>query len=96
MFDAELYREKSEVDDWKHRDPIELFYETLKANDLANDEDVAAIEAEVEAEIDEAVEFAENGTWESPDSLTRFVYSEEGPEELFPVGHADSLCRFFR
>jgi pyruvate dehydrogenase E1 component beta subunit/2-oxoisovalerate dehydrogenase E1 component len=85
MFDAELYREKSEVDDWKHRDPIELFYDYLKANDLANDVDVAAVEAEVEVEIDEAVEFAENGTWESPENLTRFVYSEEEPEDLYPL-----------
>jgi 2-oxoisovalerate dehydrogenase E1 component len=85
MFDAELYREKSEVDDWKHRDPINVFYNYLQEHDLANDEDVAAIEAEVEAEIDEAVEFAENGTWESPEELTRFVYSEEEPENLYPL-----------
>ncbi len=89
MFDAELYREKSEVDDWKHRDPINFFYNYLKENDLANDEDVAAIEAAVEAEIDEAVEFAENGTWESPDELTRFVYSEEEPEDLYPFMSPD-------
>ncbi len=41
MFDAELYREKSEVDEWKHKDPIDIFYNYLKENDLATDEDVA-------------------------------------------------------
>ena len=34
------------------------------------------IEREVAAEIDEAVAFAEAGTWEPVEDLTRFVYSE--------------------
>ena len=85
MFDAELYREKSEVEDWKHRDPIGIFFEYLKENDLANDDDLTTLEEQVEAEINEAVEFAENGTWESPEELTRWVYSEEAPEETYPL-----------
>jgi len=37
---------------------------------------VDAIEAEVAAEIDSAVAFAEAGTLEAIEDLTRFVYSE--------------------
>ena len=38
---------------------------------------MARIEAEVAAEIDEAVAFAEAGTWEPVEQLTRFVYAEK-------------------
>jgi pyruvate dehydrogenase E1 component alpha subunit/2-oxoisovalerate dehydrogenase E1 component len=31
----------------------------------------------IEKEIDEAVAFAETGTWEPVEELTRFVYSEK-------------------
>jgi 2-oxoisovalerate dehydrogenase E1 component len=36
----------------------------LLENGLIHDSDVEEIEARVDAEIAEAVEFAENGTWE--------------------------------
>jgi TPP-dependent pyruvate/acetoin dehydrogenase alpha subunit len=35
-----------------------------------------AIEARVAEEVDAAVAFAEAGTWEPVEELTRFVYSE--------------------
>ena len=37
---------------------------------------VARIESEVAAEIEQAVAFAEAGTWEPVEDLTRFVYAE--------------------
>jgi TPP-dependent pyruvate/acetoin dehydrogenase alpha subunit len=37
----------------------------------------AAIEDDVAAEIERAVAFAEAGTWEPVEDLTRFVHSEE-------------------
>jgi hypothetical protein len=35
------------------------------------------MEAEVATEVEEAVAFAEAGTWEAVEDLTRFVHSEE-------------------
>ncbi len=75
-FDAELYRDKREVEQWKERGPIKTLVEHLAAADLANADDVAAIEAEVAAEIDAAVEFARAGTLEPVADLTRFIYAE--------------------
>jgi pyruvate dehydrogenase E1 component alpha subunit len=75
MFDPELYRDKAEVEVWKKRDPIETFTGTLRARGLLEDEDLASIEKEAQAEVDEAVDFAESGTWESAETLTDFVYS---------------------
>ncbi len=77
MFDPELYRDKAEVAAWKERDPIPALEQHLRALDLITDADMAEMEAAVAAEVDAAVAFAEAGTWESVDDLTRFVHSEE-------------------
>jgi len=77
MFDAELYRDKAEVEEWKKRGPIVTFVAKLKETGLLRDADLASIEAEVEREIAAAVEFAENGTWEPLDDLSRDVYTRE-------------------
>lgn len=77
MFDAELYRDKDEVQRWKQRDPIEIFTEELRKRDLITDEDLDTLEKQVMAEVQESVDFAEAGTWEPIEDLERFVYSEE-------------------
>jgi pyruvate dehydrogenase E1 component alpha subunit/2-oxoisovalerate dehydrogenase E1 component len=76
MFDAELYRSKAEVEEWKQHDPITAFVQRLQEQGLLSDADCANIEREVAGEIDAAVAFAEAGTWEPVEDLTRFVYSE--------------------
>ncbi|MEW6281384.1 MAG: pyruvate dehydrogenase (acetyl-transferring) E1 component subunit alpha [Candidatus Eremiobacterota bacterium] len=73
MFDAELYRSKDEVQHWKERDPIHGLFLSCG---LLTQEDLEAIEREVGAEVDDAVAFAEAGTWEPVEDLERFVYSE--------------------
>jgi pyruvate dehydrogenase E1 component alpha subunit len=77
MYDPELYRDKKEVEEWKKRDPIPNFSSMLKEKGLLKEEDLARIEREVAAEVEQAVEFAEAGTWEPVEDLTRFVYSEK-------------------
>ncbi len=74
MFDPELYRSKEEVSAWMERDPIERFTEKMAG--VITSEDTTGIEEEVDAEIADAVEFAEQGSLEAIDDLTRFVYSE--------------------
>jgi len=76
MFDAELYREKAEVDEWKKRDPLIVFEESLKKMNLWSEIDTAKLEGEIKTIIDKAVEFAENGKLEPIEDLERFVYSE--------------------
>jgi pyruvate dehydrogenase E1 component alpha subunit len=75
MFDAELYRDKAEVEEWKQRDPITRLRARLAAVDLLDDDAFAAIAAEVDQEIARAAAFAESGTWEPADQLTRDVYT---------------------
>jgi TPP-dependent pyruvate/acetoin dehydrogenase alpha subunit len=75
MYDAELYRTKEEVQQWKRRDPIALFTARLREASHLTDDDVADIEARVTAEIDQAVATAERGPWEPLEDLTRDVYT---------------------
>ena len=75
MFDAELYRTKAEVERWKLRCPIKTFTDRLTAEDMLDGAALAAIEAEIAAEIASAVAFAEAGSWEPVENLTRDVYT---------------------
>ncbi len=77
MFDAELYREKSEVEEWKKRDPIMLLSAFLKDKKFLMDTDLKEEESLVETQVQNAVAFAEAGTWEPLETLTKFVYSEK-------------------
>jgi pyruvate dehydrogenase E1 component alpha subunit len=82
MYDPELYRDKQEVEEWKKRDPITNLTRRLQERGLWQGEDEAHMEEEVAQEITKVVEFAEAGTWEPLEELTRFVYSEERPPPL--------------
>ena len=77
MFDAQLYRDKSEVEAWRAKEPILRFRTWLEQCKMLHPEDMTRIEAEIAAEIAEAVAFAEAGTWEPAEELTRFVYAEK-------------------
>jgi pyruvate dehydrogenase E1 component alpha subunit/2-oxoisovalerate dehydrogenase E1 component len=76
MFDPELYRTKEEVEQWKKRDPIPRLISRMQEQSLINDRDIATIENDVAAEVNDAVAFADTGSLEPVDDLTRFVYSE--------------------
>jgi TPP-dependent pyruvate/acetoin dehydrogenase alpha subunit len=75
MYDPELYRTKDEVEQWKTRDPIAVFAARLRQWRLLSDADLGALEADVAAEIDQAVRVAEEGPWEPVEDLTRDVYT---------------------
>jgi pyruvate dehydrogenase E1 component alpha subunit len=76
MFDAELYRNKAEVEEWKKRCPIVTFTQRFRDAGLISDADLEEIERDVTEEVNEAVGYAEACTWEPVEDLTRFVYSE--------------------
>jgi pyruvate dehydrogenase E1 component alpha subunit len=73
MADPELYRSKGEVDRWREHDPITNFVRYLQSEQLINDAALAQIEAEIAKTVEDAVEFAETGPWESLDDLTKYV-----------------------
>lgn len=74
MYDPELYRSKDEVERWKTRDPIDALARQLADAGLLAVADRERMESEIAAEIDDAVAFAEAGTLEPVEDLTRYVY----------------------
>jgi pyruvate dehydrogenase E1 component alpha subunit len=81
MFDAELYRSKEEVEAWKTRGPIHTFSARLKAQGTLTEEEFLAIDAAAQAEVEEAVAWAEAGSWEPVEELLRDVHTPAAPEE---------------
>ena len=87
MFDPELYRDKREVEEWRARDPVPAVRQLIVAGAVADPTALEAVEREVEEEIAAAVAYAEAGTWEPVEQLTRDVYT---PKALFPKGQRSS------
>lgn len=77
MFDAQLYRDKTEIEEWKKKGPILRFSKFLVDSGLLHDNELAAMEAEISTEVGAAVAFAETGNWEPVAELERFVLVDE-------------------
>jgi pyruvate dehydrogenase E1 component alpha subunit len=75
MFDAELYREKAEVELWKTRGPIHTFSARLKAQGDLTEEQFLEIDRAAMAEVERAVDFAEAAAWEPVEDLLKDVYA---------------------
>ncbi|KJS09922.1 MAG: hypothetical protein VR78_15205 [Hoeflea sp. BRH_c9] len=94
MFDAQLYRDKEEVAKFRAQGPIVRFQGWLLQNHLLQESDIARIEAEVDAEIADAVAFAEAGTLEPVETLMRHVVADEpapAPVPAAPSGRTQEV-----
>jgi len=76
MFDAQLYRDKAEVEAWQKKGPIITLTTRLKAAGLMTEDDYQRLEREARAEVEAAVTFAEQSEWEPVGDLERYVYAE--------------------
>jgi 2-oxoisovalerate dehydrogenase E1 component alpha subunit len=76
--DDKTYRTREEVEEHRHRDPIDRFVAYLVRHGVLDEAGHGATQQEVKAEVDRAIAAA----WESPDpdpsSLTRHVFEERG------------------
>jgi pyruvate dehydrogenase E1 component alpha subunit len=77
MFDAQLYRDRAEVEAWRERGPLITFTTRYKAAGLMSEEDYQQLLQEADREVDEAVQFAEDSPFEPVETLTRHVCREE-------------------
>ncbi len=79
MYDPERYRDKQEVEHWKELDPIPAFAARCVTAALLTEQDVVDLDASAVRTVDEAVAFAEEGTPEPVEDLTRWVTSDRAP-----------------
>ena len=73
MFVAQLYRPMAEVEAWKKRCPIERLERWAVEAGILHESDLASVDAEVAREVQDAVAFAEAGSWEPVADLLRDV-----------------------
>src|SRR5712691_3420460 len=75
--DETLYRPRAEREEDARRDPIVSYGRFLIAEELASEEDLKALRAEVDREINEVTDAALAAPVPSPEGMTLHVYSAE-------------------
>jgi pyruvate dehydrogenase E1 component alpha subunit len=76
MGDPERYRKPDEIKKWQENDPIGIYRRYIIENEIANESELDDLETRAEAEIQEAVEFAESSPEPEPESLFEHIYVE--------------------
>ncbi len=90
MADPDLYRAKTEIDLWKERDPIPTFSRQLIEAGILTEADWGAMQAEVDAEVEAAVSFA-NASPEPPlAELTADIVAAP-PPAVAPTGETRAM-----
>jgi len=69
------YRSKEEMDQWLNRCPVKQFKERLVQEKIMTEETGKAIEAKVKASIEEAVQFAKESPFPSPEEAAQDLFS---------------------
>ena len=75
----EPYRTDEEVAEWRARDPIVLHSQWLVEQDIATQEEIDGLRAEVAAAIEEALQFARESPYPEPEDLTTDMYADPIP-----------------
>jgi pyruvate dehydrogenase E1 component alpha subunit len=76
MGDPERYRKPEEIKKWQETDPIGIYRRRLLEEEIATENELDDHDTRVEAEVEEAVEFAENSPEPEPEALFDYIYAE--------------------
>lgn len=93
VVDPAAYRSQDEIDEVRAQDPVAGLHDRLVAEGLADDDTLAATDAEIAAIVKAAAEFAENSPPPAVESLFDYTYATPVPNDsrrrpadpLFPV-----------
>lgn len=77
MGDPERYRNKEEIQKWQETDPIGIYNKFMIEKNIATEGELSDILTQVEAEIEDAVEFAESSPEPKPEALFEDIYVED-------------------
>ncbi len=75
--DPQKYRSKEEVEEYKDQDPITKVAGTILENGFATQAELDAIDARINAMVDESVRFAEESPWPDDDEVLKDVYIDQ-------------------
>lgn len=74
--DPAKYRSKEEVEEYKEKDPVKMTETHILSNGIATEEEMQVIKDKIKAEIEEAVQFAEESPFPDPSELYTDNYVE--------------------
>ena len=74
--DDRRYREREEIEGWRLKDPILRFEKYLQENGLLDEEEREVVASRAKAEVDEAVEYAEDAPFADPEESLERLYAE--------------------
>jgi pyruvate dehydrogenase E1 component alpha subunit len=77
MGDPERYRQKEEIERWQKDDPIGIFRRYMLEEEIAKEGELDDLETQVEAEVEDAVQFAESSPEPEPGALFEDIYVDE-------------------
>jgi pyruvate dehydrogenase E1 component alpha subunit len=69
------YREREEVERWRQQDPIEPVKRAIVEQGVMTADEINQFEQQIEAQVDEAVEFAKSSPEPTPDQLMTDIYA---------------------
>ncbi|MFN3335065.1 MAG: thiamine pyrophosphate-dependent enzyme, partial [Caldilinea sp.] len=73
--DKQRYRTKEEVKQWQERDPIARLAQKMIEASILTEEDLSTLQARVEQEIIDAIEFAKTSPDPDPATILEGVYA---------------------
>jgi pyruvate dehydrogenase E1 component alpha subunit len=73
--DPAKYRTKDEVKKWMERDPIGVLAQRIRTLGIATDEQLKALDDEAKAQVQDAVQFAEQSPPPAPETVAEYVYA---------------------
>jgi pyruvate dehydrogenase E1 component alpha subunit len=71
-----LYRPEEEIKEWMAKDPIPRFEAFMVENEVATQDEINEINESIDKMLDEAIEFAENSAYPSPEAAVEDVYTD--------------------
>ena len=72
-------RPKEEIEKWMRKDPVKKFERSLLNDGVLSEKQIAKMNADVQAEIDEAIRYAESSPWPDAEIGMTEVYAPEPP-----------------
>jgi pyruvate dehydrogenase E1 component alpha subunit len=77
MSDPAKYRTKEEVEEYKHRDPIEVVKKTILDKKFATEKQLEAIDQKIHEQVEESVKFAEESKYPDPSEALKDIYAQQ-------------------
>ncbi len=75
--DPANYRTREELEEWQKKDPIEQVVESIRQQDLMTEEEIKQTKKSIQAQVKDAIAFADESPYPDPEELYEDVYVQK-------------------